>query len=270
MQKAVPYGSASDACRLHTLDYFVPQPTRPTGVWVIYVHGGAWRDPAIDSSSFGACQALHLSDPRISGLASMNYRLSAYSSHPSLPSSPDDVARNAKHPDHLQDVIAGIKYLQDRFGFEDRYVLAGHSCGATLALQIIQQSSLPFPKPCAAMGVSGIYDLPTFAVGSTYERDIVVNAYGEDENLWQQASPVAGRFDEAWPEAQAVVIASSADDELIGLHQAASMTATLEKQLEGGPKLISVALEGKHDQVWKEGRELSRALDILLEAIKSP
>ncbi|RMY50255.1 hypothetical protein D0864_14589 [Hortaea werneckii] len=130
----------SDHSTLNTLDYYIPRrpSTAAHQLWIIYIHGGAWRDPEIDSTSFLPTQTL-LSQSRaidqIAGFASINYRLSPYPSHPRIPSHPADPARTAHHPDHLSDILAALRHLQDAFGFGTRYLLVGHSCGATLAFQ---------------------------------------------------------------------------------------------------------------------------------------
>ncbi|KAH8651256.1 hypothetical protein BX600DRAFT_516839 [Xylariales sp. PMI_506] len=35
-------------------DVFADELTSKDGVWIIYIHGGAWRDPLVSSSSFDA------------------------------------------------------------------------------------------------------------------------------------------------------------------------------------------------------------------------
>lgn len=125
---------------LNTLQTTIVRPFKKTqdSLFIVYIHGGAWRDPAIDATSFAKLESLllkHESIKHVAGLASMNYRLSPYPSHPTDPSNPADPARNVKHPDHINDVLAAILYLQDKYCFEERYILVGHSCGATLAMQ---------------------------------------------------------------------------------------------------------------------------------------
>ena len=121
--------------------------------WIIYLHGGYYRDPLITSSTFNPLLSTLLHHPTISksvspqiaGYASINYRLSP---HPEFPQDPDKTSnyelRNAKHPDHINDVLTAIADLQRRYGFESNYVLIGHSVGATLALQTALAQSIPW------------------------------------------------------------------------------------------------------------------------------
>ena len=127
-----------------------------------YIHGGAWRDPLITSSSFNPARDILLNTSLpLQGLASINYRLSPYPSHPTHPSSPDDDSRNAKHPDHLTDVLSALEYLHEHYIFDNKYIIVGHSCGATLALQACASlTAATVPPPLAAACVEGIYDMP--------------------------------------------------------------------------------------------------------------
>lgn len=75
----------SDESNLNTLSLHLPRaptPNDPNRLFIIYIHGGAWRDPLIDSSSISQTQH-HLvqnATPNlqnsISGIATLNYRLS--------------------------------------------------------------------------------------------------------------------------------------------------------------------------------------------------
>ena len=113
------------------------------------------------------------------------------------------------------------------------YVLAGHSCGATLALQACMDPARwgdhedegngkrgpkmfvkgglsdgyggvqPIAKPKAVVGFNGLYDLAGFIADppAGYEglkepyRGFVRNAFGEDENVWMEACPASA---ESW------------------------------------------------------------------------
>lgn len=102
-----------------------------------FIHGGAWRDPLVDATSFKpTVDILSASESGVVGFASINYRLSRYPNHGTKPSSPEDPSRNAEHPDHLNDVTRALIFLEKIYGISGRYLLAGHSCGATLAFQV--------------------------------------------------------------------------------------------------------------------------------------
>lgn len=131
-----------------------------------YIHGGAWRDPLITSHSFiHFLKCLYSSDvnpdttnpsptlssiaqKHIAGLASVSYRLSPHPSHPQNPSTtPSHELRHAKHPDHIEDVITAIHALQEKYRFGHRYVIVGHSCGATLGFQVAMCATNPWKNP---------------------------------------------------------------------------------------------------------------------------
>ncbi|CAN9090072.1 unnamed protein product [Alternaria alternata] len=53
---SIPYSDPPS--RLQTLDIWLPRPLEETSknannaIWLVYIHGGAWRDPLIESQSF--------------------------------------------------------------------------------------------------------------------------------------------------------------------------------------------------------------------------
>ena len=276
----VPY---SDSSTLNTLNICLPRPPSNdnTRIWIIYIHGGAWQDPAITATSFTATQNKLLSSPaaeKIAGYATLNYRLSPYPSHPTDPSNPADPARNAKHPDHINDVLAALLYLQDRYGFEERYILVGHSCGATLAFQTAmrrywgsQYESTPALElnvvpPVAIVGLEGLYDLPALV---RYHREqpeyraFVANAFGDEIEGWEVVSPTSGGFGESWVEGRVVVLAHSAGDSLVEGEQPELMRAALEALgwgEKGERRVLMFELYGDHDEVWETG-DAGRAVE---------
>lgn len=273
----------SQESSLNTLDICLPRPVDQsdrTKLWIIYIHGGAWRDPSISSTSFSKMQTILLASPineKIAAYASLNYRLSPYPSHPSDPSNPSDPARNARHPSHINDILTALLYLQERYSFEDRYVLVGHSCGATLALQAAMKRywgsqyestfalELNVIPPLAVVGLEGLYDLPLLVSNHrdqpVYE-DFVTNAFGVSG--WQEVSPTAGDFEESWPDGRLVVLAHSKEDSLVESEQWERMKVVLEHQewSEEGRKrkVVFFGLKGEHDEVWESG-DAARAVE---------
>ena len=282
--------SYSGASSLNTLSVTLPRP--PTDrdsdrLWVIYIHGGAWRDPEIGASSFITIQNVLLDSrigERVAGYASINYRLSPYPSHSKYPSDPSDSARNAKHPDHINDVLTAISYLQKQYSFEDRYVLVGHSCGATLALQVAMSrhwsrsskgassTQLRAVPPIAIVGAEGIYDIPALVVTHRDQpvyHDFMSNAFTSDETVWSEASPTKADFDTSWPNGKLVVLAHSPQDSLVELQQPELMRQALESQgwkAEGGRFVRTFDLSGDHDEVWETG-DLARAVEFAINIL---
>lgn len=283
----------SEESSLNTLELCIPRPKTNDlkQIWIVYIHGGAWQDPEIDASSFHNAQKLLLKSQEvehIAGFASINYRLSPYPSHPRDPSNPSDPARNAKHPDHINDVLSALLYLQENYHFEDRYILVGHSCGATLAIQVAMKRywgsqyestlalELNVVPPIAVLGVEGLYDLRALVKYHSDEsvyRAFVSNAFGPNEDTWMSVSPASSSdFEDSWQDGKLVVLAHSREDELVEWEQVDLMHKALKCQdwdeVGGDRRLKLVELSGKHDQVWQEGHELARAVEATVQSTK--
>ncbi|PQE28719.1 kynurenine formamidase protein [Rutstroemia sp. NJR-2017a WRK4] len=253
-------------------------------IWIIYIHGGAWRDPLVDSSSFNpTIQNLFTSSkfshlkPKIVSYASINYRLSA---HPSFPQDPTSHNyRNAKHPDHLQDVCSALSFLESRYSMGDRYMLVGHSCGATLAMQVIMgqeyllslgvpSESLQFKLPRHILGVAGIYDLQLLRDRNTHPayNEFLIGAFGVDEKVWDAVSPAkfAG-YTESLENGKTLAFATSMNDQLVDESQIDVMVKRVE-ELGNGVVLKNYknALKEGHDDVWNKG-ELANVLATFLD-----
>ncbi|PQE22445.1 Kynurenine formamidase protein [Rutstroemia sp. NJR-2017a BVV2] len=218
--------------------------------------------------------------PKIVSYASINYRLSA---HPSFPQDPASVARdnyrNAKHPDHIHDVSSALSFLESRYSIGDRYMLVGHSCGATLAMQVIMgqdyllslgvpSESLQFKLPRHILGVAGIYDLQLLRDRNSHPayNEFLTGAFGADENVWDAVSPAkfAG-YTESLENGKTLAFATSTNDELVDESQIDVMVKRVE-ELGNGVLLKNYknALKEGHDDVWNKG-ELANVLAMLLE-----
>ncbi|KAF2496200.1 hypothetical protein BU16DRAFT_460607 [Lophium mytilinum] len=281
---------------LQTVTIWLPRPLEDSDPnstkWLIYLHGGAWRDPECSSKQFIPTVNYldQLSDPAtmsaIAGFASINYRLSPYPPPAAHPSDPSDPYRNVQHPTHLNDVCVALAYLSARFRIEDYgWVGIGHSAGATLWTQLLSDVDVgTVPRPSAAVRgslsglvlLAGIYDLPLFLelhraplVDAKTQRiyeQIVTGAFGEDPVGWAVASPANARYvGEEWPALGLVVLARSKGDQLVEEEQDAEIEAVLRQQgwvgegeEDGGRgrrrKLWVRQLEGGHDEVWQSNK----------------
>lgn len=287
--------SYADTSELNTLSVTLlrhPEPQDSSRLFLIYIHGGAWRDPAILAPSFAATERHLLANAssavkdKISGIASIDYRLSPYPAHPTNPSNPHDPSRNARHPDHISDVLTAILYLQEKYGFGNRYVLIGHSCGATLALQVAMKRfwgsqydptsalELNVEPPLAIVGVSGIYDIPGLVDDNAEQpayRDLVVNAMGGDRKVWEDASPVNGDYEDGWEEGRLAVLVHSEDDELVAMAQPEAMWKVLGEQGlsdevgSGKTRKFIKVNDIKHDEIWEDGKALA---DVILRTVE--
>ncbi|EWC48410.1 hypothetical protein DRE_02179 [Drechslerella stenobrocha 248] len=268
-----PYGPHP----LQTMDLHLPTyklRTFEDKMWIIFIHGGAWRDPA--NSKADATSLLHalIHTPQNTTLcgATLNYRLS-----PSA-RAPDNTAR---HPDHIADILTAVTFLQHRYHFGRNYILVGHSAGATLALQSLRSiyngknidsiipsaegSFLPGGLPRAVVCTEGIYSLPDLVAEYPDYAEFVSNAFGPPSQTWFDASPAClpgwkSEYDGR------IVVVQSREDELLSLHQATGFKAMLEAE---GARVDLVELAtGKHDEVFKRG-ELVTIVKGVLDELKA-
>ncbi|ODM21820.1 hypothetical protein SI65_02664 [Aspergillus cristatus] len=266
----------------------------PTGLWVVLIHGGAWRDPTQTADSFLRPAASILkSNPtystvfsRITGFASISYRLSVHPNYPQDPQTTDaHELRNVKHPDHIRDVQAALRLLQNTYGFGERYLLAGHSCGATLAFQCVMDGlqlhdeEEDIAQPKAILGTEGIYDVRLLRDTHkhiTAYQEFSEGAFGSDESVWDAASPAAKGEDglsgveRGWKSGLVAIVAHSEEDNLVDRGQANAMTNVLyrwEARKERTRRVIWLQLKGEHDEPWEKGDELARAIAATIQEL---
>ncbi|KAL4868342.1 Alpha/Beta hydrolase protein [Aspergillus spectabilis] len=264
-----------------------------SGYWVILIHGGAWRDPTQTATTYLTPALSILTSPTtttnkdskpITGLASISYRLSLHPAHPQNPNdteTPPTMLRDAKHPDHLNDIQSALRFLQERYSFGQRYILVGHSCGAMLAFQGVMSSLFPqgisgsgYATPIAVLGMAGIYDLrllrDTHKSISAYQ-EFIEGAFGADEAVWDSVSPGVGGVD-GWGSGRVVVLAQSKGDTLIDGAQGEGMKKALESWEKNGSKgrreVHSLVIEGEHDEAWEKGDELARGILFTIEKLQ--
>ncbi|KAG5926969.1 hypothetical protein E4U53_002949 [Claviceps sorghi] len=261
----------------------------PHTLWVIYIHGGAWRDPLITSASFiptlkNLSPAWLQSRKSPVAFASVDYSLSPYPSHPTNPSRPYDDSRNASHPKHILDVVKAISFLQKRANFGNKYILVGHSCGATLAFQAamnpgrwgIGMAKDLIDAPLMVMGVNGLYDMPELIENPGGQHDqyqsayaqFTRNAFGDDKDVWKAVSPAfVDDWATEWPDGRRVMLVQAPRDNLVPYGQGERMKDSLV-----GSKADRLVVEltdgdGEHDEIWQKGtllaKLLTRAIDVV-------
>jgi len=262
--------------------------------WILYVHGGYLRDPTVTSSSFHPAlnqlvSSHQFSDirPHVAGYVSIDYRLSP---HPNHPQDPDTTSkyelRDAEWPDHLEDVVRAIAHLQQNYGFGRRYLLVGHSVGATMALLAIL-TTLPagvdvdIEPPMVVLGVCGIYDFPRLHSVFPEYQELTTNAIPNEEDQ-RKASPALypkATYEEAWLRGEddkdkgergkrkrTAVLAHSRSDGLVDWSQVEVMKGVLDAHQDGGDgetggiDVRLLEIKGAHDEVWAQGDELAKAV----------
>jgi len=216
---------------------------------------------------------------RIAGFASLNYRLSPHPLFPQEPgATPAYEMRDAVHPDHLADVRAGLRLLQERFGFGADCVLFGHSAGAYLAFQTVMgeaalaEAAAGMAMPVCVVGFQGVYDPRGIdARMAPHLRSILEGALGPDDAAWDGFSPAPfRRFADTWktpPPASGgggggrrrlAVVAYSPEDELVDGPEIDAMEAALR---ESGVAVLAYRdLKGRHDEVREDATDIARVL----------
>lgn len=272
----------------------IPDPSTlpaPKGLWVIYVHGGAWRDPLVTSSSFAPTiqelVAKHSTIfPKVAGFASINYTLSPLPTDAAASKEPGYIfepSRTGKHPDHIVDVLTGISFLQSRAGFGSDYVLLGHSCGATLAFQVAMSHSkwgprataLHAPKPKAIVGLNGLYDMPS-VIADPGDKHAVLKpvyesftrlAFGDDEKVWNEISPISvSDWKTEWKEGTKAIFVQSHEDSLVPYQQTETMRNMLSKSKAEALVITELNATGDHNELWDKGDRLA---EIVVEVVNS-
>ncbi|RMZ90799.1 hypothetical protein DV736_g1973, partial [Chaetothyriales sp. CBS 134916] len=242
--------------------------------WVVYIHGGYFRDPKVTSASFHPALSL-LVNPRtessairqvqshIAGYASINYRLAPHEKYPQDESVPAYERREAQWPQMMDDVLDALRHLQARYGFGKDYLLVGHSVGATLAMlaALKAHDEAGIQAPSAVAALCGIYDFEALHRKFTGYDYLTRNAI-KDETDWVKASPARYNregYDKLWARGNAkwVLLAQSKTDGLVDFGQAEEMYKVFEEQ-ESLILSDLIEIKGKHDEIWKQGDELAR------------
>ncbi|KAI1206287.1 alpha/beta-hydrolase [Annulohypoxylon truncatum] len=279
--------------------------------WIIFIHGGAWRDPRVthevfapsisrilESTSDGTkspSSSSNVGKSSIAAFASIDYRLSPHPDFPQDPArTPKDQLRDARHPDHLDDVRAALAFLQRSYDFGARYVLLGHSAGACLTYQLLATapplssssrsgSSADETRkrergggggggdpelPAAALGIEGIYDMAGLnaRVGGSY-AEFLTAAFGPP-GRWDEAAPMkfAGRYRERFTTGLAA-LAHSPDDELVDMPETEGMAERLRGDLDEERVLVFKDLEGSHEGIVQDGSGVARVVLRILEVL---
>ncbi|KAF6826318.1 kynurenine formamidase [Colletotrichum musicola] len=294
----VPY--VQDGHRFQTLNIYLPRreetskligkpvtsipgssPAHGLPKWQVHIHGGAWRDPNLTARSIEPAVAHAFSDPSksIDAVISINYTLSPFPSHPSLPHDPakgstPDPAREGRHPDHVRDVLRAFAFLRTLGLRDDYYILTGHSAGACLAFQSILNHPSAWgikdledpPRPAALLGMNGLYDLPDLVDGlgashaslAEVYRDLQGRAFGADRGRWEAASPARVPLDGLSERMsrgripRLIIIDQSDEDQLIPMNQADKLEAHL-RGAEGLRAVRGSRCSGRHAAPWEEG-----------------
>lgn len=193
-----------------------------------------------------------------------------------------DKSRVATHPDHIFDVLTALAFLQERYHFGSNYVLVGHSCGATLALQVAMDHErwiddswgLKVAKPKVIVGLNGLYDMPKLveSPGEKHEKLAPVYtafmklAFGADEKVWHDICPSSvDDWAKEWEEGTEIILAQSLEDSLVPYSQTEDMLKRLNASKSGQLVVREAPATGDHNFLWEAGTRLAQ---IIHEAVK--
>lgn len=225
---------------------------------LVFVHGGAWRDPTNTYDDFKQlAQHLQSQIPNFN-FVGVNYRLSP----------------EVKHPEHLMDLGAALLFLSTSYNMSN-CVLLGHSVGATLLMQLVNYNKIielvgvTVPAPLAVkisgmVFVDGIYDMVDLIeeYGSLYE-EFVDNAFTNADgyiNALQMTWKCKDNFDAKFK----ILVVQSLEDELLSLRQTKRFVEYLKNQeviyeLDTGDW-------GRHEEVYRR-EELAQTVRKYLESL---
>lgn len=272
--------------------------------FLVYLHGGYYRDPKIDARSFDHTLSLLINSPlhartrsHISGYASINYRLSPHPDHPQDPDRTGNyLLRDASHPEHIEDVVTAIADLQRRYGFGSHYILMGHSVGATLALQAalcgqvpwspptatdtesatLAEPSASISPPAAIIGFNGIYSFPLLHTTNPTYQALTSNALGPDPQAHRAASPATyapTAFTDPSPSLapgsglRHLFLAASRADKLVPWSQVECMRDVFAEDAETDIEVRVLEIKGDHDESWQRGEDVCRVVALALKAV---
>ncbi|ODQ81196.1 hypothetical protein BABINDRAFT_34382 [Babjeviella inositovora NRRL Y-12698] len=246
----------------------------PSSSPIVFIHGGAWRDPNNTKDDWDALASMIEPTPGPYKHAySLDYRLSP----------------EVKHPQHILDVLFALCHLKKEVGVE-HVSLAGHSVGATLILQILSFTKLLSYYPdtltdleylCLPVSVKtpaqvvlfieknlprldtlylldGIYDMDKLYEEYPIYSDFMGQAFNGDESQAIQLSLEIGMD---VPHGR-VVVAHSYEDELLSPQQTFLFTQYLT--LQKIEFTFVMGSFGKHNEVY----ECKQVAELILKEAK--
>lgn len=132
-------------------------------------------------------------------------------------------------------------------------------------------------QPMAILGTEGIYDVRLLRDTHkhiTAYQEFSEGAFGCDESAWDAASPAAKGEDglsgveRGWKSGLVAIVAHSEEDNLVDRGQANAMADVLDKweeQKREDRRVVRLVLKGEHDEPWRKGDELARAIAMTIQ-----
>lgn len=161
----------------------------------------------------------------------------------------------------MLDVARALLYLEKQYGIANRYILAGHSAGATIAFQLRNYSMKEnLPTPAGVIGIAGIYHFEAFVEAHNEipeYKALMENAF-PDHSVWDDSSPAVTALEgpALWEQSELVVLSYSDEDELVEKWQVTAMLRRAGTVDQAEEKVHLIDISGKHDEVWENGNLL--------------
>ncbi|KAL6717819.1 hypothetical protein ACLMJK_003904 [Lecanora helva] len=289
---SIPYPSSSPKNPqnphhpLQTLDLHTRTPSSPPPRKthnILYIHGGAFRDPRKTSLSLLPSLPKLFANSHIGSVASVNYRLSAYIEEGGKRREGTE-GQEAKWPDHINDVRSAVGFLLDGEGEGEglaggawrgkEWIVVGHSVGGTMGMMLglrplseskdwgDEERALPGLK--AVVAIAGIYDFGRCRDAHPAHRGIydafTTAAFGaEEEGGWERGNVVKGareREGRAREGVEVVLVCGSRGDENVEWEQGERMVGVLGQGNGGkgeGVRVELVEVGGGHDEIVDGG-----------------
>ncbi|KTW28931.1 hypothetical protein T552_01559 [Pneumocystis carinii B80] len=208
-----------------------------SNLWVIYIHGGAWRDIDHDSKDghvlINFLRSQFYTQTKLA-YASINYRLSPH----------------VVHPEHLNDIKEAIDFLKKTYKL-NQCILIGHSAGATLCIQYFMVNSEVQNIVCCIICVEGIYDLLELVSEYPSYEDFVKLAFGNDQRNWIVASPSYLVSNYVGSSSCEIILIQSEEDELLSMKQTNIMMKAISHIKNSNITFSLKKVKGKHFDVIK-------------------
>jgi kynurenine formamidase len=168
-----------------------------------------------------------------------------------------------------------LLYLEQEYEIANRYLLIGHSAGATMAFELHNWyfPGKSLPVPAGILGVSGIYHFDAFVESHSdipAYAELMENAF-PDKTQWEKAAPYSARFPDyaVCEKVKAVIISHSDEDELIEKGQASFMLERARQIPQSKDKVHFLKASGGHDEIWGSGYILADLITKSIELLKA-
>lgn len=212
--------------------------------WLIFIHGGAWRDPnnTYEDGNFLISSLLN-SFPNVLSAASIKYRLTS------------NKPVSAIYPDFVEDLILSLDFLDKNYPI-DEFILVGHSAGAFNALacltpenNLLKAYSNVLSKCKSVIGIAGIYSLPLLLDEDKSYNGFIEEAFGMNHSAW----PLLAEKLASSPLHKDVklLIVYSKEDELLNYKYQPKYALETFPSILGQQNVTSGITEGQHEDTYK-------------------